>query len=84
MVSAAEVAQIEGAEHLPFWKVKILFRQLLDNAAPSEVEQAIDCLHALVNSVQVRMADLGGNDEARQHMGAAWVHLYDAGKAVAS
>ena len=66
----------------PFNPVQKMFFELLKDADLATVEQAIECLSAMTNCATVRLADLDGQSVAKGHLSDAWLHIYDALKAV--
>jgi len=65
-----------------FFEVSILFRKMLEDAGPASMEDALDCLHGMVNTAAVRLHELGGQSKSEGLLHSAWNNIYDASKGI--
>ena len=69
-------------EEPQFYKVSIMFREMLKDAGPTTMEEALSCLHGMVNTASVKLNEIGGQRESEDFLDSAWANIYDAEKAM--
>ena len=64
-----------------FYKVSILYRELIKELGPAGMPDALVCLHGMVNATATKLNSIGQH-KAKDMVGEAWLHIYDASKAI--
>jgi hypothetical protein len=67
-----------------FFRVSMMFREMIAGAGPATLAEAISCLPGMTNAANIQMDNLSGRRDAKARLGDAWLNLYDAEKAMKS